>query len=48
MKKGYKIIYREGNSIDEAVNQLKVLAEDVTETHLYIDFISKSQRGLVR
>jgi len=48
IKKGYKIIYREGNSIDEAVNQLKVLAEDVTETHLYIDFISKSQRGLVR
>jgi len=48
IKKGYKIIYREGNSIEEAVSQLHNLSKEVAEVALYIDFISKSQRGLVR
>ena len=48
IKKGYKIIYREGNSIEDAISQLYNLSKEVAEVALYIDFISKSQRGLVR
>ena len=48
IKKGYKIIYREGNSIEDAISQLHNLSKEVAEVALYIDFISKSQRGLVR
>ena len=48
IKKGYNIIYREGNSIEDAISQLHNLSKEVAEVALYIDFISKSQRGLVR
>ncbi len=53
IKKAYKIIYREGNTIDSAKKLLLALAKnsDKTDTNLvgsYIDFISRSDRGLIR
>ena len=48
IKKAYKIIYREGNTIDVAKKMLESLAKKTNEVNLFIDFIDKSKRGLVR
>jgi len=53
IKKAYKIIYREGNTLDSAKKLLETLAQNSDEPSsnsvgLYIDFISKSNRGLIR
>jgi UDP-N-acetylglucosamine acyltransferase len=48
IKKAYKVIYREGNTIDVAKTILVNLAKKTNEVNLFIDFIDKSKRGLVR
>jgi UDP-N-acetylglucosamine acyltransferase len=53
IKKAYKIIYREGNTVDSAKELLLTLAKNTDEPGsnwigLYIDFINKSDRGLIR
>ncbi len=48
IKKGYKAIYREGNTLEEAKKTLSNLAKNSNEIDLYIDFINKSNRGLIR
>ena len=48
IKKGYKAIYREGNTLEEAKKTLSNLAKNSNEIDLYIDFITKSNRGLIR
>ena len=48
IKKAYKIIYREGNTIEKAKKSLTTLAKNNSEINLYIDFINKSNRGLIR
>ena len=48
IKKAYKIIYREGNTIDSAKELLMKLAKTSIEINLYVDFINKSDRGLIR
>ena len=48
IKKAYKIIYREGNTVDIAKVSLVKLAKDTNEVSLYIDFINNSNRGLIR
>ncbi len=48
IKKGYKVIYRDGNTINEAINILKGMAENSLVINPYIDFIEKSTRGIVR
>ena len=48
IKKAYKIIYREGNTVDIAKVSLVRLAKDTNEVSLYIDFINNSNRGLIR
>ena len=48
IKNAYKIIYREGNTIDSAKELLMKLAKTSIEINLYVDFINKSDRGLIR
>ena len=48
IKKAYKIIYREGNTVDIAKVSLVKLAKNTNEVSLYIDFINNSNRGLIR
>jgi len=53
IKKAYKIIYREGNTLDIAKGLLTSLAKESDNqgsnwVGLYIDFIKKSNRGLIR
>jgi len=48
IKKGYKVIYRDGNSLNEAIDILKGMANDSSLIDLFIDFVEKSNRGIVR
>ncbi len=48
IKKAYKIIYRQGNTVEEAIKQLTDMLEKCPEIQLLIDSISKSKRGIVR
>ena len=48
IKKGYKVIYRDGNTINEAINILQGMTENSLAINTYIDFIEKSTRGIVR
>ena len=48
IKKAYKVIYREGNTIDTAKKMLLDLGKKTNEVNLFIDFINKSNRGLIR
>jgi UDP-N-acetylglucosamine acyltransferase len=48
IKEAYKILYRQGFSLKEAVEKIKLLSQDTEALNLYIDFITKSTRGLIR
>jgi len=48
IKKGYKVIYRDGNTLDEATAILMIMVNDSTLINLYVDFIKNSKRGIVR
>jgi len=48
IKSGYKIIYMRNNSIDEAKKELAKLEVSSSEVGEYIDFIERSNRGLIR
>lgn len=48
LKRAYRIIYRRGLTIKEALAELHVLRESCAEIGLFIDFLKKSERGIVR
>tara|TARA_B110000037_G_scaffold18908_1_gene19861 strand:+ start:5577 stop:6362 length:786 start_codon:yes stop_codon:yes gene_type:complete len=48
IKKAYKVLYREGNTIDVAKGILLDLTKKTNEVNLFIDFLNKSNRGLIR
>ncbi len=48
IRKAYKIVYRQGNTVDEALAQLELLAVDHPPVRLIIDSLKTSQRGIVR
>lgn len=48
IKKSYKIIYRQGLTVDESLTQLKELAAKQPEVQLMIESLQNSDRGIVR
>ena len=48
IKEAYKILYRQGHSLDDALKKIKLLSKTTKELNLYIEFIEKSTRGIVR
>jgi UDP-N-acetylglucosamine acyltransferase len=48
IKRGYKILYRNGNRATEAVEKLLGLTGDTQEIKHLADFVSHSSRGIVR
>jgi UDP-N-acetylglucosamine acyltransferase len=48
IRKGYKILYRQGLNIDGAVKELEKLAVDHAEIQLLIDSVKASQKGIIR
>ena len=48
IKKGYRSIYMKENSIEQAKIELEELKKSSKEVGLYLDFIERSKRGLIR
>ena len=48
IKEAYKVLYRQGLSLNEAEEKIKILSKETKELSLYIDFIAKSTRGIIR
>lgn len=44
----YKIVYRQGLVVEEALAQIKPMASEVPELQLFIDSIQSSTRGIIR
>ncbi len=48
IRRAYKVVYRQGNTIDEAMKILKPMGEDCEAVKLLIDSLESSTRGIIR
>jgi UDP-N-acetylglucosamine acyltransferase len=48
IKRAYKILYRQGNRAEEAVNQLLAMPGNMPEIQFLAEFVANSSRGIVR
>jgi UDP-N-acetylglucosamine acyltransferase len=48
LKRAYKILYRSGLTLSEAMEQLRGMAVDSVELQRLIDFVDASERGITR
>lgn len=48
IKRAYKTVYRKGLSVDDAIADMKILSDDMSELTLFSDFIRNSSRGIIR
>lgn len=48
LRKAYKIIYRSGNTLEQAVTELEPLSKNCAEVAQLLDFIKGVTRGIVR
>ena len=48
VRRAYKTIYREGNTLEEAKAALAKIAEDSPEIKLLSDFLNSAERGIIR
>lgn len=48
INRAFKIIYRRGLTVEEALEQLRLLAADCADINLMIDSLQQSKRGIVR
>lgn len=48
LRNAYKIVYRQGKTVDEAMPLLQELARDCARVQLLIDSLNSSTRGIVR
>jgi UDP-N-acetylglucosamine acyltransferase len=48
LRNAYRVLYRSGLRLDDAVEQLRGMAQDQPEVQALVDFIPESTRSLVR
>ena len=48
VKKAYKIVYRQGLTIEEALVELAALAAEEPAVQPFVDFLQQNERGIVR
>lgn len=48
LKKAYKILYRSGNSLEKAIEELGELAKQHNDVNNFVDFVKNSTRGILR
>lgn len=48
LKAMYRIVYNEGLGLEDAINKIKAEVQACPERNVFIDFLSKSTRGIVR
>lgn len=48
LRRAYKIIFRQGNTVKQAIAQLQEMVSECPEINHFIDRLANSQRGIVR
>jgi len=48
IKRAYKIVYRKGLSVDDAIADMNILSDNMSELTIFSDFIRNSSRGIIR
>ena len=48
LRRAYKLLYRKGNKLDEALAEMEKEAEQFKAVQTMIDFAKSSSRGLIR
>lgn len=48
LKEAYKVIYRSGLTVDQAMTRLQEMAKDTPEIEIMITFLTHSSRGILR
>jgi len=48
LRRAYKVLYRSGNTLDEAVSELESMAANAPELSQFIEFLKSQTRGIVR
>lgn len=48
IKRAYKTVYRQGLTVEEALQQLQLVVVETPEVQLFINSLNSSQRGIVR
>ena len=48
LRKAYKIIYRQGNTLDKAMDELQSMTADCPEIQLLLDSLQQASRGIAR
>lgn len=48
IKRAYKALYRQNNTVTEAVTAISALAENTPELNIMVDFLSRPNRGIIR
>lgn len=48
IKRAYKVVYRQGHGIEDAIAQLQEKAEAIPELAVFVDSLKRSQRGIIR
>ncbi len=48
LRRAYKVIYRQGLRMEEAVEALREMAESCLAVQLLVDFLLQSERGIIR
>ena len=48
LRQAYKIVYKSGERLEDALSQIETMARDYSEVRNFVEFIKKSERGIVR
>ena len=48
LKRAYKVVYRQGRTVDEAISELQTMLAECFEIQALIDSLQRSTRGIVR
>ena len=48
IRRAYKILYRQGLTVEKAIEELAPLADQFPDVQRFVQFVSKSERGIVR
>ncbi|CAG9296068.1 acyl-ACP--UDP-N-acetylglucosamine O-acyltransferase [Celerinatantimonas diazotrophica] len=48
LRRAYKILYREGYTVEQAIEQMQTMSDEFPEVKLFVDFLSNHGRGIIR
>lgn len=48
IRRAYKVLYRSGKTVEEALAELRQMAEHCSELKILVDFVANSPRGIIR